>query len=221
MKYYFKYFIYLYVLIGFSSIKAGSYDDFFKAIELDQPEVVTALLQRGFDPDSPNPQGQPALMLAMQKSSRKVVEVLMAWKTTNLSIHNAQMETPLMLAAITNQLDWAKKLIERGADVNQKGWTPLHYAATKGNTEIMRLLIENHAYLDAESPNGTTPLMMAAHYGTPLATKLLLEEGADPRLQNQLGLNALAFAKQAQKAESVQYIQAFEAAWNEKYPVKP
>jgi len=160
-------------------------------------------------------------MLAMQKSSRKVAEVLMEWKTTNLSIHNPKMETPLMLAAITNQLDWAKKLIERGADVNQKGWTPLHYAATKGNIEIMRLLIENHAYLDAESPNGTTPLMMASHYGTPMATKLLLEEGADPRIKNQLGINALEFARKANKPESMQYLEAFQAAWNQKYPPKP
>ena len=221
MKLYIKFLLLAYVLIGFFPAKAGSYDEFFKAIELDNAEVVTALLQRGFDPDSPSPQGQPALMLAMQKSSRKVAEVLMEWKTTNLSIHNPQMETPLMLAAITNQLDWAKKLIERGADVNQKGWTPLHYAATKGNIEIMRLLIENHAYLDAESPNGTTPLMMAAHYGTPMATKLLLEEGADPRIQNQLGINALEFARKANKPESAQYIEAFQAAWNQKYPKNP
>ena len=221
MKYYFKFLLILFVFIEYFPSYAGSYDDFFKAIEFDQAEVVTGLLQRGFDPDSPNPQGQPALMLAMQKSSRKVAEVLMDWKTTNLSIHNPQMETPLMLAAITNQLDWAQKLIERGADVNQKGWTPLHYAATKGNIEIMRLLIENHAYLDAESPNGTTPLMMAAHYGTPMATKLLLEEGADPRIQNQLGINALEFAKQAKQSESAQYIEAFEAPWNQHYPVKP
>ena len=221
MKYYIKFVLIAFVFIGFFPAKAGSYDDFFKAIEFDNAEAVTALLQRGFDPDSPNPQGQPALMLAMQKSSRKVAEVLMAWKTTNLSIHNPQMETPLMLAAITNQFDWAKKLIERGADVNQKGWTPLHYAATKGNIEIMRLLIENHAYLDAESPNGTTPLMMAAHYGTPMATKLLLEEGADPRIQNGLGINALEFARKANKAESMQYIEAFQAAWNQKYPKNP
>ena len=221
MKYYFKLTIILYVLIGYSPAKAGSYEDFFKAIELDQDNVVLALLQRGFDPNSPSPQGQPALMLAMQKSSNKVAEVLIGWKTTNLSIQNPQRETPLMLAAITNQLDWTKKLIDKGADVNQPGWTPLHYAATKGNIEIMRLLIENHAYLDAASPNGTTPLMMAARYGTPMATKLLLEEGADPRIKNQLGLTASVFARQANKPESVQYIEAFEAAWRIKYPSKP
>lgn len=220
MRYYFKLFLIVYVLIGYFPVKAGSYDDFFKAIDLDQPEVVLELLQRGFDPNSPNPKGQPALMLAMQKSSIKVAEVLIGWKTTNLSIHNPQNETPLMLAAINNQLEWTQKLINKGADVNQPGWTPLHYAATKGNIEIMRLLIDSHAYLDAESPNGTTPLMMAAHYGTPMATKLLLEEGADPRIKNQLGLTALAFARQAKKQESAQYIEAFEAAWNSKYPPK-
>ncbi len=221
MKYHFKYFIFSVVLIVYLPVKAGSYEDFFKALELDQAEVVQNLLERGFDPNSPNPAGQPALMLAMQKSSNKVAEVLLNWKTTNLSIHNPQSETPLMLAAITNQLDWAKKLIAHGADVNQQGWTPLHYAATKGHMEMMRLLMEHHAYLDAESPNGTTPLMMAALYGTPMATKLLLEEGADPRLKNQLGINALAFARKANKPESAQYIEAFEAAWNAKYPVKP
>ena len=161
MKYYFKLILILYVFIGYFPVKAGSYDDFFKAVELDQAEVILDLLQRGFDPNSPNPKGQPALMWAMQKSSTKVAEVLMGWKTTNLSIHNPQNETPLMLAAITNQLEWCQKLIGKGADVNQPGWSPLHYAATSGNIEIMRLLIENHAYVDAESPNGTTPLMMA------------------------------------------------------------
>jgi ankyrin repeat protein len=220
LKHYFKISLFLYVLIGFFPVKAGSYEDFFKAVELDQDSVVLELLQRGFDPNSPSPQGQPALMLAMQKSSNKVAEVLMGWKTTNLSIKNPQRETPLMLAAITNQLDWTKKLIEKGADVNQPGWTPLHYAVTKGSTAIMRLLIENHAYLDAASPNGTTPLMMAAHYGTPMATKLLLEEGADPTIKNQLGLTALEFARRANKPESAQYIEAFEAAWNTKYPKK-
>jgi len=41
----------------------------------------------------------------------------------------------------------------------------------------MMLLLDEHAYIDAASPNGTTPLMMAAHYGTPSAVKLLLEAG--------------------------------------------
>jgi ankyrin repeat protein len=222
---YFKYLLYLYVLIGYSLSSAGAYDDFFKAIEFDRAEQVQQLLERGFDPNSPNPKGQPALMAAMQQSSNKVVDLLVNWPTTNLSIKNPQGETPLMLAALNNKLPLAKLLILRGADVNQAGWTPLHYAATKGHIEMMRLMIDNSAYLDAESPNGTTPLMMAAHYGTPMAVKLLLEEGADPRIKNKLGLSAWDFSfnskQESNKAESQSYLQAFLAVWAQKYPQKP
>jgi hypothetical protein len=221
---YFKYLLYLYVLIGYSLSSAGAYDDFFKAIEFDRAEQVQQLLERGFDPNSPNPKGQPALMAAMQQSSNKVVDLLVNWPSTNLSIKNPQGETPLMLAALNNKLPLAKLLILRGADVNQAGWTPLHYAATKGHIEMMRLMIDNSAYLDAESPNGTTPLMMAAHYGTPMAVKLLLEEGADPRLKNKLGLSAWDFSfnskQESSKSESQSYLQAFLAVWAEKYPPK-
>ena len=207
------------VFIGFFSAHAGSYDDFFKALERDQADVMQELLKRGFDPNSPNPQGQPALIYAMQRGAPKAVDLLVNWPRSNLSIKNPQNETPLMLAAINNQLDLAKVLIARGADVNQPGWTPLHYAASKGHVEMMRLLIEHHAYLDAESPNGTTPLMMAAHYGSPMATKLLLEEGADPRLKNKLGLSAWDFAhKPPVKPDSVLYLQAFLADWQARYP---
>lgn len=217
MRNYFKYLIYLYVLIGFSGSFAGSYDDFFKAIELDQPEVVSQLLARGFDPNSPNPKGIPALILTYQKKSFKVLDVLVDWKTTNLNVQSADGENLLMLAAINNQLSLADKLIGKGADVNKPGWTALHYAASKGLIDMIRLLLEQQAYLDAESPNGTTPLMMAANYGSPMAVKLLLEEGADPRLRNKLGLSAIDMVKQAEKADSKRYLQAFLVAWEQKY----
>jgi hypothetical protein len=73
---------------------------------------------------------------------------------------------------------------------------------------MVRLLLEHHAYIDAESPNGKTPLMMAAHYGHPSVEKLLLEEGADPMLKNQQGLSAIDFANRAQRAESAEIIAA-------------
>jgi len=116
-----------------------------------------------------------------------MLRVLSQAKGVDLNITNPQSENSLMLAAIQNQLELAQLLIDQGAEVNKTGWTPLHYASTKGHIDMMRLLMENDAYLDAESPNGTTPLMMAAHYGTAKAVKLLLEEGADPRIKTALG----------------------------------
>jgi ankyrin repeat protein len=78
---------------------------------------------------------------------------------------------------------------------------------------MMRLLLENSAYIDAESPNGTTPLMMAAYYAPPLAVKLLLEEGADPTLRNQAKVNALEMALANERKQSAFYLQAFTQAW--------
>jgi hypothetical protein len=73
-------------------------------------------------------------------------------------------------------------------------------------------LLDNHAYIDAESPNGTTPLMMAAFYGTPSAVKLLLEAGADPLLKNDQSLSAIDFAHRANRQDSANIITAFVRA---------
>ncbi|HON29669.1 MAG TPA: ankyrin repeat domain-containing protein, partial [Ottowia sp.] len=100
----------------------------------------------------------------------------------------------------------ARRLIARDADVNKPGWTPLHYAATGGHLDIMRLLLEEHAFIDAQSPNGTTPLMMAASYGTPEAVKLLIEAGADISMRNQKGMSALDFAQRAERQNSVELL---------------
>ena len=188
---------------------AGSYKDFFTFIDLDRAEEIEVLLNKGFDPNTVNEEGVPALILAAQRKSFNAIAVLVKDKKTNLNVISKESENTLMLAAIQNQIDLAKLLIEQGAEVNKPGWTPLHYAATKGHIDIMRLLIEHSAYLDAESPNGTTALMMAAYYGTPQAVKLLLEEGADPLLKNKLGLSAMDFAKQSTHKDSQDYIQAF------------
>jgi ankyrin repeat protein len=203
---YFKKVIFLIVITGFSAVQAGSYEDFFKAIRQDQPAVIQNLLRRGFDPDTRDPNGQTGLFIALREPSLKAAEVLVDWPKTNVNILNAKDESALMLAALKGHQALAEKLVKKGADVNKTGWTPLHYAASNGDVGIISLLLENSAYIDAESPNGTTPLMMAAMYGTPAAVKLLLDEGADPQLKNQQGLTALQFAERANRPDSTELI---------------
>ena len=205
----FKTFIYLIVLVGFSAAQAGSYDDFFDAIQQDNPTKLTNLLQRGFDPNTVDPAGVPGLVLAIKLESLTAAETLIRWPQTKAEVRNAAGESPLMLAALAGDARLCRMLIEKDADVNKPGWTPLHYAATKGHLAVMTMLLEENAYIDAASPNGTTPLMMAAHYGTPQAVKLLLEAGADPMLKNELGLSALDFAHKANREDAAQIISAF------------
>jgi uncharacterized protein len=220
MTKYFKYFLYLYVLIGYSLSNAGSYNDFFSALTFDKPEIIQKLLARGFDPNTPSEKGVPALVFAIQSESPKSALVLAKNPQTQVNVQNQQGETPLMLAAINNQIELATVLINRGADVNRPGWTPLHYAATRGHRDMMRLLLDNDAYIDSEAANGTTPLMMAAYSAPPLAVKLLLEEGADPTLVNNGNATALDLALRGDHQQSAFYIRAFTESWFIQNPLK-
>ena len=189
--------------------QAGSYDDFFSAVKRDDPEAVESLLLRGFDANTVNPAGEAGLLLSIRDQSLKVTRVLLNWPKTTMETRNDKDESPLMLAALKGLSEVCQQLIKQGADVNKPGWTPLHYAATNGHLAVMDLLLENHAYIDAASPNGTTPLMMAAHYGTTPAVKLLLEAGADPLLKNNLGLTAIDFVQRVNRQDAAELIASF------------
>lgn len=212
VKYYFQILLYLIVFYGFSFSHAGSYDDFFTAVKRDDANTVSSLLNRGFDPNTLNPAGEHGLFLAVREPSLKVATVLINWPKTDVEARTQQDESPLMLASLKGLTEVSRQLIARGADVNKPGWAPLHYAATHGHLEVMTLLLDQHAYIDAASPNGTTPLMMAAHYGTPSAVRLLLESGADPALKNDQNLSAIDFAHRADRPDVAEVIAGFVRA---------
>lgn len=208
----FKLIVQLVVLLCFSAVNAGSYDDFFIAIKRDDASTISMLLKRGFDPNTVNPNGEAGLLLAVREPSLNVARVLTQWPKTNVEVRSRQDESPLMLAALKGLTELCQQLIARGADVNKPGWTPLHYAATNGHLPVLQLLLEHHAYIDAASPNGSTPLMMAAHYGTTEAVKWLLNAGADPLLKNAKGLTAIDFAHGADNADAAEIIASFVRA---------
>jgi uncharacterized protein len=208
MKKYIKKFLYLAVVAAIFSAHAGSFEDFFRAVRGDNASGVRTLLQRGFDPNTRDEHGQTGLIIALREPSPKVVQVLLESPQTDVDIANAKDETPLMLAAIKGQQDLVTQLLKRDAAVNKTGWTPLHYAASSGQLTIMKVLLDNYAFIDAQSPNGTTPLMMAAMYGSNEAVKLLLAEGADTTMKNQLGMTAVDFANKANRPEAAQLIAA-------------
>lgn len=211
MRNYIKSLILGLVTIAVSSVHAGSYEDFFRAVIRDDPSEIHGLLQRGFDPNTPDPKGFDGLFIALREDSLKVAGALVDWPATRVETRTADDESPLMMACLHGHLEMAKRLIERGADVNKPGWTPLHYAATNGHTEVMSMLLDQSAYIDAESPNGTTPLMLAAMYGTTASVKLLLEAGADPSLRNQAGMTALDFAKKGSRPDAIQILAAVKS----------
>lgn len=168
-----------------------------EAAKFDRPGEVMKQLLAGSDPNLRDAQRNTALHVAIREESENAMNALLKAPATDVNVINQAGETPLMLAAIKGRLPWVQTLVARGAHVNEAGWTPLHYAAAGPNEAVVRWLLEQGADLNARSPNGTTPLMMAAGYGGLSSVEVLLAANADVRLKNDLGLTAADFARRA------------------------
>ncbi|MBE0468035.1 MAG: ankyrin repeat domain-containing protein [Methyloprofundus sp.] len=75
--------------------------------------------------------------------------------------------TPLVVAALGNQLSIAKLLLKRNALTEvefrpyETWWDALFYAVTKGNIDMTSLLVKNGAQINAQDNDGQTPLSLA------------------------------------------------------------
>jgi ankyrin repeat protein len=81
--------------------------------------------------------------------------------------------------------DVARLLLEHGADANAQlpdsddsGRTPLHVTMEFNNAEVVRVLLEHGANVDAEDSEGRTPYQIASANGYDEIMKLLSEHGA-------------------------------------------
>lgn len=194
-----------FVLTG--TAHAADLDSLIKAVKFDDVKAVQKALAHGVDPNATDKQGTPLLVIAAREKSDNVAKALMADPKIDLEKLDAAGENAMMLAALNGDADLVKALIDKGAEVNKKGWAPLHYAAANGHDDVVKMLLDESAYIDAGSPNGTTPLMMAARGNYLSTVKVLLDAGADSRVKNQLGLTALDFAKRYQAKDVIAGLQ--------------
>jgi uncharacterized protein len=184
---------------------AGSYDDFFRAVKIDNGRAIRSLLARGFDPNTIEPvRGDAGLILALREESMTVFRILLEARGTDINARAFNGDTALMIASFKGNQPAVEALLASGAQVDHSGWTPLHYAAASGHNVIVRLLLDRAATLDARSPNNTTPIMMAAWGGHIMTVKLLLDEGADATLTNDHGMTAIDFAARSEHTDIVE-----------------
>ncbi|MDP2784311.1 MAG: ankyrin repeat domain-containing protein [Sulfurimicrobium sp.] len=112
--------------------------------------------------------------------------------------------TLLMQAAASGNLPMAETLINAGANVNasdERGWTALMKACFNdevdhGFPEIVQILIDSGADIEAQIVYGTRPLMLAAGRGEAGVVEVLLKAGAEVLAKNEGGRTALMMVKE-------------------------
>lgn len=88
-------------------------------------------------------------------------------------------------------------LLKRGADPNSRaegGMTALMFAAEKGDTLLVKLLVLNGADLELTFVEGTTPLIISVLNQHFEVAHFLLEKGANPNAQDDFKGTALLYA---------------------------
>lgn len=185
---------------------AGTYEDAVAATIENRPEVLSAALSAGLDPNTVTPSGtaDPLLMLAVRNNADKIVDLLLEQKQLRIDTPNQISETPLMLAVYLKQNAVADKLLAHGASVNNRNrWTPLHYAAAVSNHEMVVKLLEHGADVNARTVRGITPLYMAARDGDYETVRLLLKAGARKDFCTNDAYAPYDIAKQRRNTDSV------------------
>ena len=171
--------------------------------------------------------------LAMTKEQEEISSVIATDlltvnldKCANINTIDKQGFTPLMCAADKGHKEVVALLLDKGADINAKavptkksgcyysalmmpttksrypstiskdGFTPLMFAADKGHKEVVALLLDRGANINAASEGNFlyTALMIAAGRGYSEIVNLLLARGADVNASNSIGHTALTIA---------------------------
>ncbi|KAK9308976.1 hypothetical protein QLX08_001178 [Tetragonisca angustula] len=112
-------------------------------------------------------------------------------------------------AVIKNEADTVRKVLKETVDVNSRnnyGRAPIHWAASRGNTEIIEMLIQAKCDIEAKDKFGMRPLHMAARYGHRDAVKMLINAGASVSAVNKKQHTLLMCAAQGNNVHVVEYL---------------
>ncbi|XP_011403949.1 PREDICTED: ankyrin repeat domain-containing protein 50-like [Amphimedon queenslandica] len=116
------------------------------------------------------------------------------------------VQTPLLLAAMSNNTEALSLLIKYNADIhmfNRQHLSAIHMAAYSGNKQVVELLLKAGVSPDHHDPfSKFTPLMGAAISNHEDIVYLLLQKGADKDFRNVYSYSALMLACESGSVQS-------------------
>lgn len=130
-------------------------------------------LQKGANPDACITKGPPFIIGALQRDDDDMIRILLEYKA-NPNIKCKDGYTVLSNCAVekevsSKKLAIAALLLDNKADPNvlvgSWGYTALHFAAERGNIELVCMLLNRHADPTIKNGYSQTPAHIASHEG--------------------------------------------------------
>jgi ankyrin repeat protein len=176
------------------------------AIKGNYGEVASALVRAGADPSTPyvddDGESHDLLFDAIMVENEEFAKLLIE-KGADIYHKDEKKVSTLLQASHRGLSDVVKMLLEKNAangkseyinEASDEGITPLTAAASEGHTEVVKILAEGKAEIDAKDADGTNAVMAAAAKGHLDVVSELLKAGAKVNEQNSDGHTALMFA---------------------------
>lgn len=152
--------------------------DEFNLIIVNKPENLTYLDQYN-ELSSLNDED---IVISASKQRFDKVVYLVSIKKVNVDLENESGDTALQYAASGKNLDLVRYLVEKGADINTRGFydgTPLMGASSKGNLDIVEYLVKKDSDVNLQDAvEGWTALIFASMNGHLNVVKYLVKNGA-------------------------------------------
>ncbi|MFH0824449.1 MAG: ankyrin repeat domain-containing protein [Pseudomonadota bacterium] len=170
-------------------------------------DMVTFLLERGADINGADPGGHTALAWALFTTKTDMARFLLEKGADP----NPRTGGPIPLVAAIRDPEMVKLLLDKGANPDAKNihGTPVTAASENDYLESLRILSARRPNLDATDVQQMTALMKASAKGHLEIVKLLLDNGADPRIKSFVGgRTALSLAEENRHHEIAQLIKA-------------
>lgn len=124
------------------------------------------------------------------------MKVLVQLKKDTINAINRSQFSPLILACYRGNAPVAEYLAKNVKDINYNSpsGTALAAAAVKGNTAMVKVLLENKANPDLPDGMGMTPLLYASQFENKEIIQLLLKYKANKQLKSNEGKSAMDYA---------------------------